>query len=117
MNGAPTAPPAPPTQPRLLEQLCQVARQRGHPEPTVAAFTDWSRRFILFHGKRHPRELGLPEIGQFLQSLAQTEQDPVRALATSRDALDFLYRSVLHIDLGELPLPRPPRLLDQVRQV
>jgi integron integrase len=106
---------APP--PRLLDQLCQVAQQRGYPEPTVAAFADWNRRFILFHGRRHPRDMGLPEVGQFLQSIAQTDKDPVRALAASRDALDFLYREVLHIDLGELPLPRPPRLLDQVRQV
>jgi integron integrase len=117
MNAAPSAQPMPPATPRLLQQLCQVARQRGHPEPTVAAFADYSRRFLLFHGKRHPRELGLPEVGQFLHSLAQTERDPVRALAASRDALDFLSREVLHIDLGELPWPRPPRLLDQVRQV
>ncbi len=106
-----------PVPPRLLDQLCQAARERGHPEPAVAAIAGWSRRFILFHGKRHPRELGLPEVGQFLESLAQTEKDPVRSLAASRDALDFLYREVLQLDLGELPLPRPPRLLDQVRQV
>jgi len=111
----PTPPPPPP--PRLLDQLRQAAQQRGHSEATVAAFADWGRRFILFHGKRHPREMGLTEVGQFLESIAQTEKDPVRALAASRDALDFLYREVLHLDLGELPLPRPPRLLDQVHQV
>jgi integron integrase len=84
---------------------------------TVDTFADWARRFILFHGKRHPRDMGLPEVGQFLQSIAQTENPPVQALAASRDALDFLYREVLHLDLGELPLPRPPRLLDQAHQV
>jgi integron integrase len=103
--------------PRLLDQLRQAARQRGHPEPTVIAFADWSRRFILFHGKRHPRELGLTEVGQFLESIARTDSDPVRSLAASRDALAFLYGAVLHRDLGELPWPQPPRLLDQVRQV
>jgi hypothetical protein len=113
----PQGSPLPPGPPRLLDQLCLIARQRGHVEPTVAAFADWCRRFILFHGKRHPRELGLPEVGQFLESIAQTNKDPVRALAASRNALDFLYREVLHLDLGELPLPRPPRLLDQVRQI
>ena len=123
MNGdrnpptAPQTPAAEPAPPRLLDQLRQTARQRGHAEPSVAAFADWSRRFILFHGKRHPGELGLPEIGQFLASIAHTEKDPLRALAASRAALDFLYREVLHLDLGELPQPRPPRLLDQVRQV
>jgi hypothetical protein len=109
---APTPPP-----PRLLDELRLTARQRGHAESSVAAFADWCLRFIRFHGKRHPREMGVPEIGQFLESVAQTEKDPVPALAASRDALDFLYREVLHCDLGELPWPRPPRLLDQVHQV
>jgi integron integrase len=95
----------------------QTARQRGHQEQIVAAFVDWCLRFILFHGKRHPRELGLAEVGQFLESVARTDKDPLRALAAGRDALDFLYREILHLDLGELPLPRPPRLLDQVRQI
>jgi hypothetical protein len=94
-----------------------TARERGYSKPSAAAFVDWSRRFILFHGKRHPREMGLTEVGQFLESVAHTEKDPVSALAASRDALDFLYREVLRIEIGELPLPRPPRLLDQVHQV
>ena len=122
MNAVPVSPttPAaapPPQPPRLLDQLCQAARQRGYPEPTVAAFADWSRRYILFHGKRHPRDLGLPEVVRFLEALAQTEKDPLRTLPARRAALDFLDREVLHLDLGELPLPRPPLLLDQVRQV
>ena len=111
----PTAPAPPP--PRLLDQLRQAARERGHAAPTVAAFADWSRRFILFHGKRHPRDMGLPEVGRFLDSVAHTEKDAVPAIAASRGALDFLYREVLHLDLGELPWPRPPRLLDQMHQV
>src|SRR5262245_56545868 len=111
---APTSSPAPP---RLLDQLRLTARQRGHAEPVVTAFADWSCRFILFHGKRHPRELGLAEVGQFLESIAQTDKDPVRSLAAGREALRFLYCEVLHHDLGELPLPRPPRLLDQLHQV
>jgi len=108
---------AAPAAPRLLDQVRQLARQRGHSEAAGAAWADWCRRFILFHGKRYPRDLGLAEIGAFLESLAQTETDALRALAASRDALAFLYGEVLHRDLGELPLPRPPRLLDQVRQV
>jgi integron integrase len=100
-----------------LDQVSLVARERGHSAATAGAFVDWSRRFILFHGKRHPRELGLPEVGQFLSAIAQSEPDPVRAIAACREAMDFLYREVLYLDLGELPSPRPPRLLDQARQV
>src|SRR5262249_21659585 len=73
--------------------------------------------FILFHQMRHPRDLGLGEIGQFLQSVARTAKDPLRDIATSRAALEFLYREVLHLDPGEFPWPRPPRLLDQVHQI
>jgi integron integrase len=114
---ASATPQATPPAPRLLDQLRLAARQRGHAEATVAAFVDWALRFIRFHGKRHPRAMGVAEVGQFLEAIAQTENDPVRALAAGRDALDFLYREVLHLDLGELPWPRPPRLLDQVHQV
>ncbi len=102
---------------RLLDQLCQVARKRGHADWTVADSVKWVRRLVRFHGTRHPRDLRLAEVAQFLESVAQTEKNPVRAIAASREALAFLYREVLCLDLGELPWPRPPRLLDQVRQV
>src|SRR5260370_24513506 len=45
--------------------------------------------------------MGACEVGRFLEAVAQTEKDPVRALAESRDAVDFLYREVLHLQLGE----------------
>jgi len=106
-----------PSPPRLLDRVCQAARARGHSEWTVADYVKWVRRLVRFHGKRHPRELRLPDVAQFLESVAQTEKNPVRAIAASREALNFLYREVLCLDLGELPWPRPPRLLDQVRQV
>lgn len=101
--------PPPPPPPRLLDQLREAARRQGHPEPVVADYADWTRRYTLLHGKRHPRELGLPEVSQFLESVSQTEKDPLPAIAASRDALDLLYRDFLHLDLGELPWPRRPR--------
>src|SRR5437870_4236854 len=94
MSANPTAPPDPvvtaasATPPGLLDQLRSRAQARGYADVTAAAFADWARRFILFHGKRHPRELGLAEVGQFLTAVAQTEKDPVVALAVSREALD-----------------------------
>jgi hypothetical protein len=73
------------------------------------------REFIFFHGKRHPRELGVPEVGQFLDHLAGGGL-ALASLQEARDALDFLYREVLRIDLSPLPQPRPARLLKQIRQ-
>jgi hypothetical protein len=74
----------------LLDQLSQAARQRGASEPTTAQLVDWARRFILFHGKRHPRELRLGEVAHFLEHVARTEKEPLAALEGARSALDLL---------------------------
>lgn len=108
---------AAPQPPRLLDQIAQAARQRGASEPTTTQLASWVRAFILFHGKRHPRELGLPDATRFLEHVVRTEKQPLPALETARSALELLYGTVLGIDLGELPRPRPPRLLDQMSQV
>ncbi len=115
-SSKPVAAPSP-SPPRLLDQLREGAREAGHLEATVNSFVSWVLRFIVFHGRRHPRELGLAQIGRFLEHVVGTEKEPLAALAGARAALDFLYRCVLKIALEELPLPRPPRLLDQMRQV
>ncbi|HLW64376.1 MAG TPA: integron integrase [Gemmataceae bacterium] len=110
-------PPASTQQPRLLDQLRQLALQRGHDAGTVAAYEDCCRRYILFHGKRHPRELGQADVARFLHNIAQTSPQPLPALAAAQAGLEFLYRELLQQDLGPMPVVRPPRLLDQVRQV
>jgi integron integrase len=103
--------------PRLLDQVAQAARQRGASEPTTTQLVSWVRAFILFHDKRHPRELGPPDATRFLEHVVRTEKQPLPALESARSALELLYGTVLGIDLGELPRPRSPRLLDQVIQV
>ncbi len=113
----PTAPANNGNGPKLLDQFREAARSYGHTETWAAEATDWCRRFVLFHGTRHPNDMGLAEIGQFLEQLAKTDKDALRALSAARGALEFLYQQVLHRHLGELPYPRPPRLLDQVKQV
>ncbi len=51
--------------PRLLDEVSEAARQRGASEPTTEQLASWVRAFVLFHGKRHPRELGLPAVSRF----------------------------------------------------
>jgi len=94
--------------PRLLDQVAQAARQRGASQPTTAQLVSRVRAFVLFHGKRHPRELGLPAVIRFLEHVVRTEKQPLPALETARLALELLYGPVLGIDLGELPRPQPP---------
>jgi len=102
--------------PRLLDRVRGMALAWfGRPEPGER-YAEWARRFILFHGKRHPCELGSRDIGQFLEHLAKCEKDPLRALEAAREALSFLYEEVLKREIGELPYPEPPKLLDQLRR-
>src|SRR6202022_3826068 len=53
--------------------------------------------------------------GRFLEHVAQSEKDPLRCLEHAHEALTFLHKDLLHVNLGELPLPQAPRLLDRVR--
>ena len=102
--------PQPVTGPKLLDQFRESARQHGHPEAWGATSAEWCRRFILFHGIRHPKEMGVAEIGRFLEHVAATDKDALRSLPAARSALEFLYGRVLHRPLGELPLPQRARM-------
>lgn len=64
---APTLPPSPP---RLLDQLRDALRVRHYSRRTEAAYAGWVRRFVAFHGLRHPRTLGAADVSRFLSSLA-----------------------------------------------
>jgi hypothetical protein len=101
----------------LLDQLGQRLLERGHGKDVAGNHVAWCRRFILFHRKRHPRDMGVAEVDQFLAHVAKVEVEPLRAIAEARSALEFLYHDVLGIDLGVLPWPKPPKLLDQVRHL
>ncbi len=57
-------------QPRLLDQVRGVIRRLHYSIRTEQTYVDWIRRFILFHGKRHPAEMGAPEVEAFLSHLA-----------------------------------------------
>src|SRR6516162_7706379 len=51
---------------KLLDQLSEVMRFRHYSLRTETTYREWIKRFILFHGKRHPREMGAPEVQRFL---------------------------------------------------
>jgi integron integrase len=70
---------------------------------------------VLFHNKRHPRDLGATEVVRFLQHVAQTEKNAVDVLFVAHEALAFVYLNVLARPLGDITLPQPPRLLDRLR--
>ena len=56
--------------PRLLDQVRELIRIRHYSIRTEQAYLQWIRRYIIFHGRRHPRQLGAPELTAFLSDLA-----------------------------------------------
>ena len=103
--------------PRLLDQFRAAARAVGQPEAWIDTLAQWMVAYIIYHGKRHPRELGPAALDAFLQHVVQTRKNPLGALEAARTALRLLYQEVLRQPRGELPQPRPPLLLDQMRQI
>ncbi len=89
--------PGPPTSgpPRLLDRVREAVRVRHYSRRTEKAYVAWIRRFILFHGKRHPREMGAAEVTQYLSSLAVEGNVAASTQNQALSALLFLYREVL----------------------
>jgi hypothetical protein len=79
-------------------------------------YVNWTRRLVLFHDKRHPRDLSPGNVARFLEHLAQTEKDPLTSVEQAHAAVTFLYKDVLGLAIDELPFPEPPRLLDRLRR-
>ena len=93
-----SSPSAP--KPRLLDQVRQAIRTRQYSYKTEKAYVGWIKRFIFFHGKRHPAEMGEAEIARFLSSLASDRRDSASTQDQALNATLFLYREVLAKDIG-----------------
>ncbi len=88
--------------PRLLDQVREAIRTRHYSPRTEEAYVGWIKRFILFHGKRHPAEMGKPEIEQFLTALAVTRRVAASTQNQALAGILFLYKEVLGTDPGRL---------------
>ena len=106
--------PAPREEPKLLDQVRDLIRLKHYSIRTEQAYLGWIRRFILFHHKRHPKEMGKTEIEAFLTHLAVQENVAASTQNQAMNAILFLYRHVLKQDLGWLEdvtrAKRPARL-------
>src|SRR6266849_9664061 len=112
--------------PKLLDRVREANRLRHGSRSTEKSYVGWIRRYILIHGKRHPAEMGAPEVTRFLSSLAVQGKVAASTQNQALSALLFLYRHVLHQDLPWLDdvvrAKRPKRLpivltRDEVRAV
>jgi integrase len=98
---------------KLLDQLCEELRLQHYSYRTEQAYVDWARRFILFHNKRHPAEMGATEIRAFLTHLTQDRNISASTQNQALSAILFLYRHVLHKEIEPILLStakRPERL-------
>ena len=93
--------------PRLLDRVRAAVRLRHYSRRTEKAYVAWIRRYVVFHGKRHPADMGAAELTRFLSSLAVDGRVAASTQNQALSALLFLYRAVLDIDVpwldGMLP--------------
>ena len=99
---------------KLLDQARDVLRMQQYSNRTEQSYIGWMRRFILFHAKRHPNEMGTAEVAAFLHDLATTQNAAASTQNQALQALLFLYREVLQTPLDEhvnaLRAKKPERL-------
>lgn len=95
---------------KLLDQVRDSLRIKHYSYRTEQTYVEWIRRFILFHNKRHPAEMGTPEIEAFIAHLAVERNVAVSTQNQAISAILFLYRYVLKRELEMPPsLVRPGR--------
>lgn len=87
---------------KLLDRVRNAIRARHYSLRTEEAYAGWVRRFILFHKKRHPAEMGEPEINQFLTHLAVADNLAASTQNQALSAILFLYQEVLGRDLDRI---------------
>lgn len=88
-------------QPKLLDQVRYAIRTKHYSYRTEEAYVNWIIRFILYHNKRHPKEMGEKEINQFLTYLAVEEKVSASTQNQALCAVVFLYKHVLNKKLGD----------------
>jgi len=95
-----------PNSPKLLDRYRDALRVKHYSARTEDTYVAWVKNFILFHNKRHPLEMGVEEIGQFLTHLASEKDVSASTQNQAFSAILFLYRHTLRVDLDEAALAR-----------
>ncbi len=103
-----------PKSPKLLDRVRNVICARHYSLRTEQTYLHWIKRFIVFHGKRHPETMGAPEVEAFLSDLAVRLNVAANTQNLALSAILFLYRDVLGVDLpwleGVTRAKKPQRL-------
>lgn len=108
---------ASPAQPRLLDRMRDAIRLRNYSVRTEKSYLGWVRRYIRFHGLRHPADMGGVEVEAFLSHLVSQRDVAAATQQQALAAILFLYRDVLGVQLPWLDnvvRPKKPRRLPTV---
>lgn len=87
---------------KLLDQVRERIRLLHYSYKTEKQYAEWIKRFILFHNKRHPNEMGAAEVEKFLTFLATERNVSASTQNQAMHAILFLYREILHKDIGNI---------------
>lgn len=90
--------------PKLLDEVTAFMRMRHYSIRTEKAYLEWIRRYIIFHNKKHPAEMGEKEINQFLNHLAVKENVSASTQNLALCSIIFLYKHILKKEVGELEM-------------
>ena len=107
----PQEPKSTPKPKKLLDVYREHIRLKQYSPRTEKTYIHWVREYILFHNKRHPREMDVPEINQFITHLVVERKASASTQNQAISAIIFLYRNVLHMELDQstLNFVRPKR--------
>ncbi len=95
---------------KLLDQVRQVIRKKHYSYRTEQTYVAWIKRFILFHGKKHPKDMGEKEISTYISHLAVNRNVAASTQNQALNAIVFLYKQVLNRKLGDFgPMERAKR--------
>ena len=109
-----------PHAPMLLEVVRERIRAKHYSKRTEQSYTGWIKRFVHFYHKRHPRDMGAPEVEAFLTDLAVTGKVSASTQTQALSALLFLYKEVLDMDvpwMGGMVRAKPPKRIPTVLSV
>ena len=99
---------------KLLDQVAEVMRYYHYSKRSETSYIRWIKQFVLFNDKRHPAEMGKPEIERYLSHLAVDRHVAVSTQSQALNAIVFLYRKVLNLpvadDLSPVRSKKPVRL-------
>lgn len=103
---------------KLLDLYSEALRNRHYSLRTEETYISWVRKFILYHNKRHPRDMGAAEINDFITNLVNHRSVAASTQNQAISAIMFLYRNVLHLELDDsqiLPIrPTKPKRIPTV---